>query len=249
MIKLKSPSQIQAMEEAGRLSAKALRIVGETIEPGISTMELDACAERVIRSEGGIPAFKGYDGFPGSICCSINDMIVHGIPRDDYFVHEGDVVSIDTGAIVDGWVGDNAQTYACGEIPNDVKHLLEVTEQAMWNGISQAIVGNHLGDIGHAVERTAKDAKFKVIKYLVGHGVGRDMHEDPMVPNYGKAGDGLQLVEGLVIAIEPMFTMKSAKMVQCKDGWGIKAKDHRPSAHFERTIAITTDGPKILTKE
>ncbi len=248
-IKIKSPAQIEAMKEAGRVSAKALRKVGEIIEPGISTLELDHLAEAVIRLEGGIPAFKGYGGFPGSICSSVNDMIVHGIPSKDFILMEGDIVSIDTGAIIDGWVGDNAWTFACGKIDKKFQRLLEVTEESMWAGIDKARPGLHLGDIGHAVQTVAEGAGFKVVREYVGHGIGRQMHEDPSVPNFGKAGHGVELVEGMVLAIEPMINMKSHKTRQCADGWGVKTADRMPSAHFEKTVAITAEGPVILTKE
>ena len=248
-IKLKSPDMIEAMKEAGRVSAKALRMVGEIIEPGISTLELDHHAEAIIRLEGGIPAFKGYGGFPGSICASLNDTIVHGIPSADIIIQEGDIVSIDTGAIIDGWVGDNAWTWAVGPIDPKVQNLLETTEASMWAGIEAARPGNHLGDIGHAVQTIVERAGFKVVREYVGHGVGRDMHEDPSVPNYGKAGYGVELVEGMVLAIEPMVNMKSWRTRCLNDGWTVKTADHKPSAHFERTVAITADGPIILTKE
>ena len=248
-IKLKSPDMIEAMKEAGRVSAKALRMVGEIIEPGISTLELDHHAEAIIRLEGGIPAFKGYGGFPGSICASLNDTIVHGIPSADIIIQEGDIVSIDTGAIIDGWVGDNAWTWAVGPIDPKVQNLLETTEASMWAGIEAARPGNHLGDIGHAVQTIVERAGFKVVREYVGHGVGRDMHEDPSVPNYGKAGYGVELVEGMVLAIEPMVNMKSWRTRRLNDGWTVKTADHKPSAHFERTVAITANGPIILTKE
>ena len=248
-IKIKSHEQIEAMKEAGRVSAKALRMVGELIEPGISTLELDHHAEAVIRLEGGIPAFLGYGGFPGSICASVNDMIVHGIPRADYILQEGDIVSIDTGAIIDGWVGDNAWTFPCGKISESLQRLLDATEKSMWAGIEQARPGNHLGDIGHAVQSVAEGAGFKVVREYVGHGVGRQMHEDPNVPNFGKAGTGVELIEGMVLAIEPMVNMKSYRTRSMKDGWGVKTADRKPSAHFEKTVAILEDGPLILTKE
>ncbi|MGI6216357.1 MAG: type I methionyl aminopeptidase [Coriobacteriales bacterium] len=249
MIKIKNEAQIEAMKEAGRLSAKALRIVGEMVEPGISTLELDQAAENVIRSEGGVPAFKGYDGFPGSICASVNDIIVHGIPSEDVVLHEGDIISIDTGAIVDGWVGDNAWTFPCGEISPDLEKLIDFGAQSLWAGIEQAKPGNHLGDIGHAVQTVAEGAGYKVVREYVGHGVGRSMHEDPLVPNYGVAGDGIELVEGMVLAIEPMLNMKSRRTKRCKDGWGVRTADKRPSVHVERTVAITSNGPLVLTKE
>ena len=183
MIIKKTPHQIEEMAEAGRLSAKVLREVGARVKPGVSTAELDRIAEMIIRMEGGIPAFKGYGGFPGSICASVNDQIVHGIPSNSVILQEGDILSIDTGAIVKGWVGDNAWTYPVGKISPEKKRLLEVTEQCMWAGIEAARPGNHLGDIGHAIQEIAERAGYGVVREYVGHGVGRDMHEDPNVPN------------------------------------------------------------------
>lgn len=248
MIRIKTPEQIEEMKVAGALSKMALRRVGAAIRPGVLTSELDGIAESVIRMHRAIPTFKGYGGFPASICCSVNDEVVHGIPGMR-MLEEGDIVSIDTGATKDGWVGDNAWTFPCGKINDDLQRLLDVTEQSMWAGIDQARPGNHLGDIGHAVQTIAEGAGFKVVREYVGHGIGRDMHEDPNVPNFGKAGTGVELMEGMVLAIEPMVNMKSHKTRQMKDGWGVKTADHKPSAHFERTVAITADGPIILTKE
>ncbi len=248
-VKIKTPAQIEAMKEAGRLSAKALNAVGALIRPGISTLELDAYAEELIRSEGGIPAFKGYGGFPGTICASINEMVVHGIPSKDVILKEGDIVSIDTGATVNKWVGDNAATFAVGEIDNRVQRLLEVTEASMWAGIEQAVPGNHLGDIGHAIQGVAEEAHLGVVRDYTGHGIGRRMHEPPSVYNYGSAGAGLLLEEGMVLAIEPMLTMGTFKVRTLKDGWGVVTCDRKPAAHFERTVAITADGPVVLTKE
>ncbi|MBR2521801.1 MAG: type I methionyl aminopeptidase [Coriobacteriales bacterium] len=246
---IKSPAEIEAMKEAGRVSAKVLRMLGDLIEPGISTLELDHQAEAIIRMEGGRPAFKGYYGFPGSICASINDTIVHGIPSKDIILQEGDIISVDTGAIIDGWVGDNAYTYLCGEVDPEVVKLCKVTEESMWAGISKAVPDGRLGDIGYAVQSIAEAAGFKVVREYVGHGVGRNMHEDPNVPNYGKAGKGLRLMEGMVIAIEPMVNMKSHRTKRMKDGWTVKTVDGLPSAHYEKTVAITADGPLILTQE
>ena len=189
-IKLKTPAQIEAMREAGRVSALALRRVGEAVECGITTRELDAIAEKTIRAEGGIPAFKGYGGFPGSICASVNDQIVHGIPSKRVKLHEGDIISIDTGAIVDGWVGDNAWTYPVGEVAPEVARLLAVGEQCMWEGLAAACPKKRLGDIGHAVQSMAEAAGFSVVREYVGHGIGRDMHEAPNVPNFGRRGTG-----------------------------------------------------------
>lgn len=249
MIKLKTQQEIEEMKQAGALSAKVLRMLGEIIKPGISTLELDQFAERIIRMHGGVPAFKGYMGFPASICASVNSQVVHGIPSKDCILKEGDIISIDTGAIVNGWVGDNAWTYAVGTIDDESKRLLEVTEQCMWAGIQAAQVGNHLGDIGHAVQSLAQEHGFGVVRELTGHGVGRDMHEDPNVFNFGKPGRGVKLEAGMVIAIEPMITAGTYRIKTLKDGWTIVTADNKNAAHFEKTIAITNEGPVILTQE
>lgn len=249
MIIKKIPHQIEEMAEAGRLSAKVLREVGARVKPGVSTAELDRIAEMIIRMEGGIPAFKGYGGFPGSICASVNDQIVHGIPSNSVILQEGDILSIDTGAIVKGWVGDNAWTYPVGKISPEKKRLLEVTEQCMWAGIEAARPGNHLGDIGHAIQEIAERAGYGVVREYVGHGVGRDMHEDPNVPNYGRKHTGIKLEPGMVIAIEPMINIGTYKTKVMSDGWLVCTRDGKPSAHFEKTVAITEDGPRVLTTE
>ena len=249
MIIKKTPHQIEEMDEAGRLSAKVLREVGARVKPGVSTAELDRIAEMIIRMEGGIPAFKGYGGFPGSICASVNDQIVHGIPSNSVILQEGDILSIDTGAIVKGWVGDNAWTYPVGKISPEKKRLLEVTEQCMWAGIEAARPGNHLGDIGHAIQEIAERAGYGVVREYVGHGVGRDMHEDPNVPNYGRKHTGIKLEPGMVIAIEPMINIGTYKTKVMSDGWLVCTRDGKPSAHFEKTVAITEDGPRVLTTE
>ena len=215
---IKSPHQIEAMKEAGRVSAKVLREVGALVEPGISTLELDAFAETLIRLEGGIPAFKGYGGFPGSICASINEQVVHGIPSKNVILKEGDIISIDTGAIVDGWVGDNAWTFAVGKISPAKQRLLEVTEKSMWAGLDAARVGNRLRDLGHAVQTVAEAAGYGVVKDYVGHGIGRNMHEDPNVPNFGQKHTGIPLKAGMVLAIEPMINMGTDKVKQMSDG-------------------------------
>lgn len=249
MIIKKTPHQIEEMTESGRLSAKVLREVGARVKPGVSTAELDRIAEMIIRMEGGIPAFKGYGGFPGSICASVNDQIVHGIPSNSVILQEGDILSIDTGAIVKGWVGDNAWTYPVGKISPEKKRLLEVTEQCMWAGIEAARPGNHLGDIGHAIQEIAERAGYGVVREYVGHGVGRDMHEDPNVPNYGRKHTGIKLEPGMVIAIEPMINIGTYKTKVMSDGWLVCTRDGKPSAHFEKTVAITEDGPRVLTTE
>ncbi|MDE8702496.1 type I methionyl aminopeptidase [Adlercreutzia equolifaciens] len=248
-VKLKSPAQIEAMKEAGRVSALALREVGAAVEPGITTLELDAIAEAAIRREGGIPAFKGYGGFPGSICASVNEQIVHGIPSRKTKLCEGDIISIDTGAIVDGWVGDNAWTYPVGTVDPSVQRLLEVGERCMWEGLAQACPKKRLGDIGHAVQSLAEACGYGVVREYVGHGIGRDMHEDPNVPNFGRRHTGLKLVPGMVLAIEPMINMGTRKTKAGNDGWLVSTADGKPSVHFEKTVAITEDGPVILTTE
>lgn len=237
------------MQKAGELSALVLREVGKAVRPGVSTLELDQLAERLIRLHGGIPAFKGYGGFPGSICASVNEQIVHGIPSKAVMLQEGDIISIDTGAIVDGWVGDNAWTFAVGEISPEKQRLLDVTEEAMWAGIEAAQPGNRLGDVGYAIQKIAEDAGYGVVREYVGHGVGRNMHEDPNVPNYGRRHTGVELLPGMVIAIEPMVNMGTRRTKKMPDGWLVCTKDGKPSAHFEKTIAITEDGPLLLTVE
>lgn len=249
MIYIKSPEEIEEMKEAGRLSAAVLREVGARVKPGVSTWELDQFAEAYIRDHGGIPTFKGYGGFPGSICASVNDQIVHGIPSKDTILREGDILSVDTGATVDGWVGDNAWTFPVGKTSPEKKELLRVTEECMWAGIAAARPGNHLGDIGFAVETPANKKKFGVVREYVGHGVGHEMHEDPDVPNYGHRHCGMKLQAGMVIAIEPMINLGTRRTRRHSDGWLVTTRDGKPSAHFEKTVAITEDGPVVLTCE
>ena len=246
---LKSPAEIEAMKEAGRLSAAVLREVGARCVSGVSTLELDEFAEDYIRSHGGVPTFKGYGGFPGSICASINEQIVHGIPSSTVKLRSGDIISIDVGATVDGWAGDNAWTYAVGKVNSQVKRLLEVTEKSMWAGISAARPGNRLGDIGHAVQSVAKAAGFGVVRDYTGHGIGRNMHEDPQVPNFGFKHTGMKLEAGMVLAIEPMLTMGTHKTHVMRDGWLVVTQDGKPAAHFEKTVAITEDGPILISVE
>ena len=249
MIKIKTPEEIEQMKKAGALSKMVLRHVGAMVRPGVSTFELDQLAEQIIRMHGGTPAFKGYGGFPGTICASLNDAVVHGIPNPDVILRDGDILSIDTGAIVDGWVGDNAWTYAVGRISPEKQRLLDVTEKCMWAGLEAARPGNHLGDIGHAVQSIAEAEGFGVVREYVGHGIGRDMHEDPNVPNFGHRHTGVRLEPGMVLAIEPMINLGTYKTRQMPDGWLVCTRDGLPSAHFEKTVAITEDGPVVLTCE
>ncbi len=245
----KSPAEIEAMKEAGRLSAAVLREVGQRCVAGVSTLELDEFAESYIRKAGGVPTFKGYGGFPGSLCASINEQIVHGIPSSKVKLKDGDIVSIDIGATVDGWAGDNAWTYAVGKVSPEKKRLLEVTEKSMWAGISAARPGNRLGDIGHAIQSVARKAKLGVVRDYTGHGIGRDMHEEPNVPNYGMRHTGMKLEAGMVLAIEPMLTLGTYKTHVMPDGWLVVTRDGKPAAHFEKTVAITEDGPVIVSAE
>ncbi|MDO4595897.1 MAG: type I methionyl aminopeptidase [Coriobacteriaceae bacterium] len=249
MITIKSAQDIEQMRVAGALSKMALRRVGAMVQPGVSTFELDQLAEQIIRMHGGTPAFKGYGGFPGTICASVNEAVVHGIPNPDVILRDGDIVSIDTGAIVDGWVGDNAWTFFCGTPAPEVKELCEVTLDCLKAGIEQAVPGNSIGDIGHAIQALAEQHGYGVVRGYTGHGVGRHMHEDPNVPNYGKCGKGTKLCSGMVLAIEPMITLGSPRVKQGRDGWLVTTRDHNPAAHYENTIAITDDGPVILTTD
>ena len=247
MIKIKSATQIEQMKKAGALSKMALRHVGAMVRPGVSTFELDQLAEQIIRMHGGTPAFKGYGGFPGTICASINDAVVHGIPNPDMILRDGDIISIDTGAVVDGWVGDNAWTFFVGTPTPEAKALCEVTRDCLKAAIEQAVPGNRLGDIGAAVQELAESNGYGVIRDYVGHGVGHVMHEDPDVRNYGKRGRGVKLQAGMVIAIEPMIAMGTYECSVLPNGWTVVTDDMLPAAHYENTVAITEDGPVILT--
>jgi methionyl aminopeptidase len=245
----KSATEIETMREAGRISARALRLVGEAVRPGISTLDLDELAEQVIRSEGAEPAFKGYHGFPKTLCTSLNSQVVHGIPAHSVILVEGDIISVDVGAVIDGYYGDTARTFAVGAISRDARTLLEATAASLAAGIDAAQVGNHLSDIGHAVQAEAEGAGFSVVREYVGHGIGRAMHEDPNVPNYGAPGKGPLLQVGMVLAIEPMINAGGQSVESLADGWTVVTRDGSLSAHFEHTVAITADGPDVLTLE
>ncbi len=234
------------MERAGAILVAAMDDVGSRIAPGVSTEQLDQAAERFIRAQGGLPTFKGYRGFPGSICASPNAMIVHGIPGP-YRLKPGDIISVDMGVTLDGWVADAARTFPVGEIDAERRNLLSATEQSLYAGIAECHPGNRMGDMSSAIQRVAEGAGLSVVRSLVGHGVGRDMHEDPQVPNYGKPGRGPQLEEGMVLAVEPMMTAGRAAVRVASDGWAIFSQDGSPAAHFEFTVAVTADGPKVLT--
>lgn len=249
MIVLKSPAEIQVMREAGRLSAHALRSVGEAVRPGATTAELDEIAEGVIRDGGGRASFKGYHGFPATICSSLNEQVVHGIPSRKVRLREGDIISVDVGAVVDGYHGDNAATFAVGEVSEQAVRLMEATRESLEAGISHCRPGMRLYDISNAVQRVAEGAGFSVVREYVGHGIGRDMHEEPQIPNYGSAGRGPTLEAGMVFAIEPMVNAGAAAVCAMDDGWTVVTKDGLLSAHFEHTVAITAEGPQVLTSE
>jgi methionyl aminopeptidase len=246
VITRKSPEEIDRMRRAGRLVGHALSRVVEAVRPGVALLELDALAERVIRDGGGIPSFLGYHGFPATLCLSPNDWIVHGIPNG-YVLQEGDILSVDCGAIVEGWHGDAAVTVPVGQVDEAARRLMETTERAMWAGIAQVRAGNRLSDIGHAVERLAAAPGYGVVREYVGHGIGTRMHEEPQVPNYGRPGRGLRLEVGLALAIEPMVNEGSPESRVLDDGWTVVTRDGSRSAHFEHTVAITPQGPEVLT--
>ena len=246
MIIRKSQAEIEKMARAGRVVRECLDLLGREVRPGITTGELDRLAEQFIRSKGGVPTFKGYRGFPGSICASPNDMVVHGIPGR-VRLREGDILGIDVGVTLEGYIADAARTLPVGEISEVARELLQVTEESLYEGIAQCQVGNRVGDISHAVQTHAEAHGFSVVRSMVGHGVGRDMHEDPQVPNFGAAGQGPELREGMVLAIEPMVNIGGLEVEMGEDAWAIYTKDGSLSAHFEHTVAITRNGPRPLT--
>jgi methionyl aminopeptidase len=242
----KSPEEIEKMARAGLILAATHDLIESAIRPGVSTAELDKLAERFIRSRGATPTFKGYRGFPGSICASPNTMIVHGIPGP-HRLEAGDIISIDAGVTLDGWVADAARTFAVEDIEPQARELLDVTEHSLHAGVAQCRAGNRMGDVSSAIQQVVEGAGFSVVRSLVGHGVGRSMHEDPQVPNYGKPGKGTLLEDGMVLAVEPMTTAGRPGVRVGGDGWAIFSQDGSAAAHFEFTVAITASGPLILT--
>lgn len=246
MVTLKSPREIEKMRRSGKITSRVLTQLMQTVRPGITTGDLDEIAEREIRTAGGIPTFKGYNGFTASICASVNDEVVHGIPGSRT-LHDGDLLSIDIGTTLDGYVSDSAVTVPVGTVSDAARRLLEVTQACLTVGIEQMRSGNHVGDIGAAVQAHAERHGFGVVRELVGHGVGQAMHEEPQVPNYGEAGTGIELRPGLVLAIEPMITQGGPKVKILRDGWTVVTADGKLAAHFEHTIAVTEEGPKVLT--
>jgi methionyl aminopeptidase len=242
----KTPEEVAKIAAAGDILVRTLRLVEGKIRPGVTTAELDEAAERFIRSQGAEPAFKGYRGFPGSICASPNSMVVHGIPGP-YALERGDLISIDVGVVHDGWVADAARTFPVGPITPIARRLLDVTEQSLFAAVEQARPGNRLGDISHAVQEVVEAEGLSIVRSLVGHGIGRDMHEEPQIPNFGEPGRGPVLEEGMVLAIEPMTTAGRHAVRMGADGWAIFSQDGSLAAHFEFTVAVTADGPRILT--
>ena len=248
MIVLRTAKEIDMMRKACQISAEALQIAGEAVKPGVTTYEIDQIAYRYIKKQGAEPNFLNYNGFPATACISINDEVIHGIPSKNRVLKEGDIVSIDLGAKVNGYNGDNAATFACGTISDEAKRLCDTTRESLYLGIEQAIAGNRIGDIAFAIQSYCEERGFSVVREFTGHGIGTHLHEDPSVPNYGTAGRGQRLLPGMIIAIEPMINMGS-KAIKClPDGWTVKTLDGKLSAHFEHTVAITKGEPMILTK-
>ena len=248
MIVLKTTRELSLMKEACVIAAGALKAAGEAVEPGISTEEINSIAHNFIVKNGAIPTFKGYNGYPAAACISINDEVIHGIPNKKRIIKAGDIVSIDVGATFNGYVGDNAATFAAGDISPEAQRLCDTTRESLYEGIKMAVAGGRLGDIGSTIQRYCEERGFSVVREFTGHGVGKQMHEDPSVPNFGTPGRGVRLLPGMTIAIEPMINMGGAGIRQLPDGWTIKTRDGSLSAHFEHTIAITSNGPVILTK-
>jgi methionyl aminopeptidase len=246
MIIRKSQQEIEGMARAGEIVVDTLAMIGEELRPGISMLELDRLAEEYIRDRGGVPTSKGYRGYPATLCISPNEMIVHGIPTE-YRAKDGDIVSVDLGVTLDGLVADSAFTFGVAEIDPEAQRLLDVCQEALGAGIEQARVGNHVSDIGHAIQTVVEGAGFSVVRSLVGHGVGRAYHEDPQVPNFGVSGRGPELLPGMTLAIEPMINAGGPDVVMHADEWSISSADGSLSAHFEHTVAVTAEGPRVLT--
>ena len=247
MIRLKTTKELALMREAGRIAARALNLAKEAVRPGVSTKHLDDIVYKYLRSEGATPSCLNYNGFPASCCVSVNEEVIHGIPRFNRIIHNGDIVSIDFAVCLNGFHADNAYTIACGEVPPQTQKLLDTTQESLYEAIKMAKVGNRLGDIGSAIQRYAEKRGYSVVRDFVGHGVGAQMHEDPSVPNFGCPGHGARLLAGMTIAIEPMINMGTSDVSVLDDDWTVVTADRKLSAHFEHTIAITPEGPMILT--
>lgn len=246
MLNLKTDEEIGFLRESNMLVSRTLAIVAEHIRPGVTTLYLDNIAETFIRDNGGIPAFKGYGGFPGTLCTSVNDEVVHGIPSD-YVLKSGDIISVDCGVILNGWYGDSAYTFAVGEVEDELKRLLEFTKASLEEGVRAAVAGNRIGDISFAVQTMAESGGYSVVRELVGHGIGRRLHEPPEVPNFGKRGTGPKMDKGLVICVEPMINLGRKETVQMRDGWTIRTLDGKPSAHYEYAVAVNKGKADVLT--
>lgn len=246
MLHLKTEAEIELLRSSNQLVSKTLAELARIIKPGITTLDLDNLAEEFIRDNGAVPGFKGYNGFPNTLCTSVNDEVVHGIPSD-YTLKEGDIVSIDCGVVLNGFYGDSAFTFAVGEISGEKRRLLDFTRSSLEKGVEQALAGNRIGDISYAVQSHAEGGGYTVVRELVGHGLGRRLHEAPEVPNYGRRGKGTKIKKGLVICIEPMINMGTRNVNQMQDGWTIRTADGKPSAHFEYAVAVGPDGPDVLT--
>ena len=247
MVIVKTAREISKMMDACRISANALRLAGEYVKPGVTTWEIDRKVREYIEKQGATPSFLGYGGFPASACISVNDVVIHGIPSKEQVLKEGDIVSVDVGAFYEGYHGDNAYTYPCGKISAKAQDLLDVTRTSLEKGIEAAIAGNRVGDIGNAVQTYVEARSYSVVRDFVGHGVGAKLHEDPSIPNFGRAGRGVRLLPGMTIAIEPMVCQGSYEVDILDDDWTTVTVDGKLSAHFENTVAITPDGPKIMT--
>ena len=246
MIYLKTDEEIELLRAANQIVARTLAEVAKVIAPGVTTLKLDTIAEEYIRSQGAVPGFKGYGGFPGTLCVSVNENVVHGIPSN-YALREGDIVSVDCGAVKDGYNGDSTYTFCVGEVDEEVKRLLRTTKESLYIGIEHAVEGNRIGDIGHAIQEYCEKRGYGVVREMCGHGVGRKLHEDPDVPNYGRKGTGPLIKNGMCIAIEPMINLGSKNIVIERDGWTCRTKDRKPSAHFEHTVAVIDGAAKPLT--
>ena len=247
MIVLKTGRELKIMREACRISATALKLIGNAVEPGVTTGELDRMAEEYIRSQGAKPNFKNYHGYPATACISINNEVIHGIPSKSRKLMPGDIVSVDLGAEFDGYHGDNAATFACGDISDEAKRLMDATQQSLYEGIAAARSGGRIGDIGHAVQSYIEARGYSVVRQFVGHGIGTQLHEAPEVPNFGTPGRGIRLMPGMTLAIEPMVNIGSPDVKVLPDGWTVLTRDGSLSAHFEHTVVITPEGPQILT--
>jgi methionyl aminopeptidase len=246
MIYLKTKEEIELLRESNMLVARTQGEIAKMIEPGITTLKLDKVAEEFIRDHGGVPAFLNYQGFPNSLCTSVNDQVVHGIPNNTP-LKDGDIISVDFGVLLNGYYGDSAYTFCVGNVDEDIRRLLDVTKTSLYKGIEQAVEGKRIGDIGYAVQSYAEKYGFSVVREMVGHGVGKNLHESPEVPNYGRRGNGVKLKEGMVIAIEPMINFGKRHIFQEADGWTIRTKDRKVSAHFEHTVAVGKNEADILS--